>query len=838
MNANLALRRLWWKEVRQLTPMVILLPTIALFLYLIEILGDGGARIYRPPSILLLVGMPGLFAVGAGALLVGHEKETRTIQWLRSLPIPASRIVRVKIAAALAGLGLLWLISGLLMATAHRVTRSGFAGEMTWTSASWILHSLFLLFAGITLAWRIRSALAALLWLAPVSLIPLVIAYLVDSIRLWDFRFGSDPADYTLIASQCFCIVVALLMADSSGRANLMPESAVGSNLAAYLPAKDRYRTDQELAGYHKIQSPMPALVWQFILQSRILLIGTSAMLAVAAIVVAVNDLARAGDAGIPLAMLLGFVASSWLGVSVFQGDSAQQRIRFLADRGISPRLVWLTRHAAPVGILAIFLGVLVFIAAVLTVSGRASNLSDAAGAVSIAASAIAVLYLASQWFSQVIASPIVSTIAAPFFSIATISYITFAVFSLGAPWWLLATLAPVPLIATYVMMRRWMDRRFGWTYWACHAAFLGVMIFVPAGPLLFAVATVPGMPSSVAKEMAEASRGSSYGLAPIELVLTSEVGMSGEMQGYSPDADGLPADGDSDDSTANAALLGDARLDDDARLDAIERQLEGKYPPIAASIAPVSASSVLVLDYLHNTLTLSRMRLQQDAAGASGGDDDPMTIQRYRRVIGLMGDIAGRMRLSPRVIEQDVADLLEITLLIEARRPEATEWFGEPLHGRTLAMLADGQGRAAARRRAVASSWTQFERENRGSRVPAMTFGGYPIETFGPDNAPTLVGIHTRRRQVGLAVAELWKLAKGGPAAATPETLGKIARLWRRGEGLYGLGIAGPYLRADDLDRFVHPGFRSGMRMGIGNQWFGGWERQAAHFKSGADQS
>jgi hypothetical protein len=716
---------------------------------------------------------------------------------------------------------------------------------MTWTSVSWVLHSLFLLFAGITLAWRIRSALAALLWLAPVSLIPLAIAYFVDSVRLWDFRFGSDPADYTLIASQCFCIVVALLMADSSGRANLMPQPAGGSSVNSYLPArllpwlpaKDRYRTDERLAGYHQIQSPMPALVWQFILQSRILLIGTSAMLAVAAIVVAATDIARAGDAGIPLVMLLGFVASSWLGVSVFQGDSAQQRIRFLADRGISPRLVWFTRHAAPVGVLAIFLGVLVLIGTLLAASGRAGNLSDAAGAVAMAALSIAVLYLASQWFSQVVASPIVSTIAAPFMSIATISYVAFAVFSLGTPWWLLAMLAPVPLIATYVMMRRWMDRRFGWTYWTSHAAFLGVMLFVPAGPLLFAVTTVPGMPSSVAKELAEANRGVSHaGLAPIELVLTSLVG----MQGDASEAGGLPMGDDSgddsdqptpnEDSDDAVTLDNDARLDDDSHLDAIKRQLE-------ASNAPVSASSVLVLDYLHNTLTLSRMRLQQDAAEASGLGNDPKTMERYRRVIGLMADIARLMRMSPRVIEQDVADLLEITLLLEARRPAAVEWFGESLHGRTLAILADGARRTAARRRAVASSWMQFELENRSSKFPASTFGGYPVDTFGPDNAPTLVGIHTRRRQVGLAVAELWKLAKGGPAAATPETLGKIARLWRRGEGRYGIGIAGPYLRADDLDRFVHPGFRSGV-MGIGNQWFGDWERQAAEIKSEADQS
>ena len=60
-----------------------------------------------------------LAAVGAGALLVGQEKELRTLQWLASLPIAASSIVRVKLGAGLAGLLLLWLFSSLLFALMH-----------------------------------------------------------------------------------------------------------------------------------------------------------------------------------------------------------------------------------------------------------------------------------------------------------------------------------------------------------------------------------------------------------------------------------------------------------------------------------------------------------------------------------------------------------------------------------------------------------------------------------------------------------------------------------------------------------------------------------------------
>jgi hypothetical protein len=56
------------------------------------------------------------------------------------------------------------------------------------------------------------------------------------------------------------------------------------------------------------------------------------------------------------LAVLLVFLATSWLGVLAFHGDLLHQRIRFLAERGVSPGKVWATRHAVPLSLLAVLL--------------------------------------------------------------------------------------------------------------------------------------------------------------------------------------------------------------------------------------------------------------------------------------------------------------------------------------------------------------------------------------------------------------------------------------------------------------------------------------------------
>ena len=118
MKLSPAMRRLFWKEFQQLTPLLGVLLAMGLGLHLVLLFIPGWAELPGRFSV-VVYGLPTLFAVGAGALLIGQEKELGTLDWLQSLPVAPRDIVRVKLYAALLGLACTWsgsLLLGALVA--------------------------------------------------------------------------------------------------------------------------------------------------------------------------------------------------------------------------------------------------------------------------------------------------------------------------------------------------------------------------------------------------------------------------------------------------------------------------------------------------------------------------------------------------------------------------------------------------------------------------------------------------------------------------------------------------------------------------------------------------
>lgn len=799
MNDRLALQRLWWKELRQLLPMLLLLPALALVLLGLYLL-SGNIKHDATAAVIFTFGMPGLFAVGAGALLVGQEKELRTIQWLAGLPIPPRRIVRVKVAASLVGLVILWGISALVYAAAVSI-EPRLPAELSWET--WPSHSLYVLLAGFALAWWANSALVALLLVVPVSLIPPVIAYGIDSWWPWQQATAEIHSHTTLLVCQLACSAIALGLSDRLGQRNLAPAATGPASPSDRVLALDRYRSASQRAGYGQVQSPYPALIWQFAMQIRGWLLGNIALLAAALIIVTLGD-----HRWVPLAILAAFLATSWLGVSVFQSDTSKGQIRFLADRGIAPRAIWMTRHAIPASILAVFVLALVLISVAL-LPEVLPPLGRGMIAMPLYGFALALIYLVTHWAGQTIASPIVSAVAAPLIALAAIAYGSFAVVSLGMPWWLAPLVLLIPPIATLTMTRRWMDRRLGLSYWASHGGFLTATLLIPAVPLLISLARQPAMPADVARELAqvaEANRG--FVVKTHELVL----GNGSRAPQEAPPRTSPPV-------VSLAALW-------EQQLDQVDDQLQAL--PTAVGLG---TSGVRVIDLLKNVAVLTRMSLQSPAGAANDSEtSDPQQAQRiHRRSIDLLSQIARRMRVSPHLIDQDTADLLEIWLLRELRRPGARPLVGEPLYDTVAAVLADQASRNRARRRALALSWQRYQDESSTSNFPVNRLGGYELESL-QSGSGTLGGKILTRRRAGRAVSELWQLAQGGEQAVTPERLSRLARLVGRPAGSYGIGPAGDYLRADDVDRLA---IVESASSAPASQWFAGWEQQAVELNS-----
>ena len=106
----------------------------------------------------------------------------------------------------------------------------------------------------------------------------------------------------------------------------------------------------------------------------------------------------------------LGIAATSWLGVLVFAGDGNSRRLRFLADRGVSPAKVWLARQL--VGLSIVATATLVYALAQAITIWQSDHFPMPS--VAMYGLVLLAIYSVSQWVSQLLSMLGMSTVLAP----------------------------------------------------------------------------------------------------------------------------------------------------------------------------------------------------------------------------------------------------------------------------------------------------------------------------------------------------------------------------------------------------------------------------------------
>lgn len=505
MNRNLVIKRLWWKELQQLWPLVLLLLVVGGGLQLIFALVPNSYDGWR--HTIIFVGVPGLFAVGAGALIVGQEKELRTLQWLSSLPISARDILSTKLLVGLAGLVFVWLASWLI---------AGATGDWPTTVSRnievlpFVAHSFFVLTVGFATAWRLKSSFVSLLLLIPLAGLPLLLASLQAS------AFGrTQQLEYLnlwmMIYSGLFAVAF-LWWGYRIGLRQLGPQSgmpwvaqASGQASLAAIPFRRQPAT------------PFVALVWQFAMQNRVALLGLTAVWLLVALAAPVDT---ASQQIVFLGGLVGWLVCSWLGMSVFQSDSHDRRAMFLADRGVAPWKVWVTRQVLPLACVLLGLGVM---AVMVPPTFAWMN--------SVTLIAVAV-FACSQFCAQLIRSPIVGAIVAPLVSAGFVYYAGASLLFLFSTWWLVLLSIALLWLGTLFMTRRWMDRRGDWQVWLSYLAMFALVCLLPVLPFLSFWATKPRISSTERQRLERVQQGS-YTISPMELPdpLPRPSGVEGQVQ-------------------------------------------------------------------------------------------------------------------------------------------------------------------------------------------------------------------------------------------------------------------------------------------------------------------
>ena len=322
MNRSVALRRLCWKEYRQLWPLIVMLAPIALVLQALIL--DMNTLEREPKAMAFFRGIPCLFAAGVGALLVSQEKDNRTLYWMASLPILKQDIIRVKFLAGIVGLAAVWGISCVILLVTNGSLpffRKVYTQDIDLTYG--VLYSLFLLVVSFATAWSFRSTFVGLLALVGVALAFTLSTNLLIPARAWDAVLW-----LTLIAAS----VIALGVGWNSAIRTLSPTTPRRSSSRDIEGASFFERT---IVDKRTIQTPWSALIWQFGAQNRAILSGLTALFLISLFICSATfnpDIHSASPNILGACIFIAFIAVSWLGVVTFQGDNHSQRIRFLFE--------------------------------------------------------------------------------------------------------------------------------------------------------------------------------------------------------------------------------------------------------------------------------------------------------------------------------------------------------------------------------------------------------------------------------------------------------------------------------------------------------------------------
>ena len=446
MFSDRATRGLLWKEFRQLVPLILMLIGVGLCLMLIWSLVQPASVISGLHDYLPWL-LPILFSVGAGAVLVGQEKEQLSLWWLVAQPITTNQIIATKIVASVIGLAIVWGIS-LLLGTAMG---NGFGRFFAATDSTPInlidalivvLQSMFLLGCGLLTAWWFGNTFLSLVAILPLATILVMLSALVEPIHRWmtGYSYNRDFWNATItVACLSLAVVAIYLLVFYAGRRVLAPAKAPRVDDSTAPSMFDAWRPT--------VAAPTPtkpyrywisAIVWQMLRHSRwpLVAIGTLMLLGSWwAPKIAMTDSSKADFFGwMTIAGSLavgGWLATSWLGVLVFSGAGRSQRLRFLAERGVSPMTAWLGRQL--VGISLISIATIVYTISVLGGNEDFLRIAPLPSAAMIALT-LWLTFGISQWTSQLVSTQGISMILAPLLALFGCYWLGFSAVELSVP--------------------------------------------------------------------------------------------------------------------------------------------------------------------------------------------------------------------------------------------------------------------------------------------------------------------------------------------------------------------------------------------------------------------
>ncbi|WDQ15826.1 ABC transporter permease [Rhodopirellula sp. P2] len=694
MNDTRVWQGLLWKEAKQIVPLIGMLLGVTAFLFIVwaAMSQNLNVTLSAAGNIVPLI-MPALFAAGAGAILISHEKETRTLNWLASLPIPVRPIVAAKLLVAIVGLLLMWVgcvVLAFLAGLEQSPTQSGTFELSQVHPAFWFVHSFYVLLCGFYTSWRNKNAFPALVWIIPLALLPFFVA------EIWTSLFQSSTGQFTDVNQKTWVlgIITSLFLpaigwlAYRAGTTALQADEPDDLRPRDSLTSVDAWRPpEMATPSRQPFRDSYATMVWQTVHASPWMSLGLLVPLAAGAIawLVATNmhdSLQSWIGTSIQTTIGLALLAVSWLGVGVFTGDGAAVRLKFLADRGVSPSRVWLGRHWFGLSSLAatalLILAVQVLIGSPDPIEHQRAPIPEMS--LLTIASVLLVIYGVSQWVSQVVPMLAASAFLAPVLSLVALAALADAGIGNGVRFGWLLSIAFLPFIATWWTMRTFMDGNRGLGYWAFNVVAGLAFMFLPTVPVSIARSQLPQMSAErVAELLPEAQKLDRQHSFNAISMRYGDLELQDDLSVYA----GVEIDGE----TAVDRMRRRELLSPDAWIvigDMDDAPLRGDQGIIKSALDAAS---------------LVKIRWQQNP-------DDQAEKERLGAFFSRLTTVVRRLRMSTRWIDQEIADQTEIWLVANLMDPTLQPLQSEPFYQEAVALVGDFEARQEARRMALLVCW------------------------------------------------------------------------------------------------------------------------------------
>ena len=840
-----AKRQLLLKELRQLAPLAGLL--------MILLIGGGGMVSFMDLFSLkvlnlsasaflavFLVNVPSLFAVGVGGVLVGVEKDKRTIGWLSSLPVSSLSLINAKLLAGLIGLILTWIVfAPMSYLFSHKVVM-----KLDWGSfAVSLVYSLFLLLAGLAISWRMKNSTLYLVALIPIAFAPFVFAGALTEVYSLMEPAGKVPGDTDYLRF-IFLLITLLLGGVLFWQLNywfgircLAPQIVSSASTNQSLASK----ADTNRSSYFEtgLAQPMSALTWQAAKQARLPLLLFSGMVVTGMLFSLLGDLPLGGlsiqvlSEGANPFGFLGFalvgLGAGWLGVIVFGLDGKNDQIRFLADRGISKRKIFVSRLLLPLAIMLALVYVQVSLFFALGLPLTASRLSPPSGQLFFPLLAtMTISFLTGVWAGQFFKSLVLAFLGTP--------VLTVSVFLLGFSLLVIGMVDPVvailclaaPLVSTYWLTNSWAERNTNWKFIVQH---VGWMLL-----LLIALISIPIVTDIWRNPLANTST----------LIEIEEMGA--RFRNYGKDyffqlhRDSVVYQGDLDRSKPLSEKIEDVRKDPSFRGD--QALMENQIAELVAGhdwrteidqdldFFDLQLNKLETFNLRSNELNLHLTRCQLVRLSVQEGAFSDCYLKQYRRMLLQLVALAKVFRKSPNLQDQDSADRIEIFLIQELLHANGMGVLQKNVQLEIAEYLADKESRREARLRAVALAWFQVKNpKTEGSGMNILNMHYFPIFEL---SAFEIFTGRKRKRAASIVATDLWELAKANSDVEKRKVLDSISETWKIDRELFTNGIDGYPIRVENVEQLSQIQVIDWKKLiPIGTQWSAGWEDVAIDLRN-----